>query len=155
MCVGCALYQCDTRVTASLHNMLKHNNFPFHMTFITVPRLEKTLETKWWYSFTDRIGLQHNTSYAGDCRPCSQPCNAASPTGKGFSRSLSLSNLFVVLALLCFSVIIISRRSNGVCENSAASAYTANVYQYSSYLYLGTFVNPNIYLNAIGSEVRT
>ena len=41
VCRLCTNYQCDTRVTARLHNTLKHNNFPLHTTFITVREWKK------------------------------------------------------------------------------------------------------------------
>ena len=130
VCRSCTNDQCDSRVTARLHNTLKHNNFPLHTSFITVREWNRPwrLMLVQLYYQHGRSSTQHK-SYAEDCRPCSQPCNAASPTGKGFLRSLSLGNCFVVLALLCCSVIKISRRSNEVCENSAASVCTVNVYQ--------------------------
>ena len=36
LCWLCTNYQCDARVTARVHNTLKHNDVPFHTTLITV-----------------------------------------------------------------------------------------------------------------------
>ena len=36
VCRLCTNYHCDARITARLHNTLKHNDVPFHTTFITV-----------------------------------------------------------------------------------------------------------------------